>query len=426
MNAFGIDHGRGHTAIFLREGRGAHARLRSVGDGSRQLIPNAVAAGGLWGSRAALASEPHGGGAVVKDLRDDEAGTLGFWRGVAGRLYAYLGRVRPSLANGYQVVVALPAGDFHARARAVRSACEQSGLDDVSVIPSTHALLSRWLVEASTEAAAGLRTVAVVAAGDGETDVAAYAVRGDGGASPNVVASSSAVCVAGAGHAAWAARVVALARSRLRESDASPRAGLDFLLNESALRFGSLLSRAKEGEEVAWSDAFSGRLYSPLRLTRAEMRKWPEVARLYDELPDAIRRVALEVGKKATPGVVLIGGVGAVWPFPAEAGRGLARGVWRSVAPAEDVARGAAWWPESRRETDNWWDAETAATESRPPDGRESQAPDATEDDVVTALFVDEPRVSREAVEEYAPAPVEESSTEGEEDADLLPPWERY
>src|SRR5262245_34002563 len=128
MNAFGIDHQRTMSVVWLREGRGSAARLRSIGDGYRRLIPNAVAGENIWGSRAALAAEPYsapGSDNLADGLWFSLPDAPRFWRGLYQRLSSYLGRISPISQNGYSAVVALPAENFRTSAQAVEQWCQQ-------------------------------------------------------------------------------------------------------------------------------------------------------------------------------------------------------------------------------------------------------------------------------------------------------------
>src|SRR5215470_13248377 len=126
MNAFGIDYQRSLSVVWLREGRGPAARFRSVGDGSSRLIPNAVAGEKLWASRAMQAAEPgraSGSDTLIDGPWLDEPGASLFWRGLYQRLYSYLGRMSPTVQNGYNVAVAIQAEDLPAGARKLDGLC---------------------------------------------------------------------------------------------------------------------------------------------------------------------------------------------------------------------------------------------------------------------------------------------------------------
>src|SRR5262249_30346141 len=103
MNTFGIDHQRTVTVIDLCEGRGPGRRVRRVGDGSRNLIPNAVAGESRWGSTAlelAGSACATGWDKLEDGIWVDQPGASAFWQGLYRRLYAYLGRMGPTVANG--------------------------------------------------------------------------------------------------------------------------------------------------------------------------------------------------------------------------------------------------------------------------------------------------------------------------------------
>ncbi len=117
-------------------------------------------------------------------------------------------------------------------------------------------------------------------------------------------------------------------------------------LRDAATEFGARLGHIPEDESVEWEGPLAERMFEPLRLSRKECREWPEVAALTRQLPDVLRDAAQAVGGSERLDFVVVGGVGAMWPFAAEVAAKRAR-VWQSGFPLEDVARGAACWPEA-------------------------------------------------------------------------------
>jgi hypothetical protein len=343
MNAFGIDYQRTLTVVSLREGGGAGALVRSVGDGQRALIPNAVRGEALWGSRAlpGPAADLLSGSEPLRDEPwTDAPGAPEFWRGIYGRLYSYLGRLKPGRESGYPVVVALQAPETRPAAVGVEALARAAGFADPCFIPAPHALLCRWLAEQAA-GATGERAVVAVAVGDTSTLVAAYRVREQGGRLARVTAWSGSVRRIESGQAGWVNKVLDCVNSRLTES--TP-VGTGLPMRVAAMEFGARLFRAADGRQVQWTGPFHDRMYEPLLLGARDCSLWPEVKSLA-ALPEEIRRAAEKVGGTGGPDLVLLGGVGAGWPFVrdllADAGP-----VWASDTPQEDVARGAAWWPE--------------------------------------------------------------------------------
>jgi len=86
-------------------------------------------------------------------------------------------------------------------------------------------------------------------------------------------------------------------------------------------------------------------MYATLELSAAECELWPEVMKLTAALPSAIRRSAGALKPGASPDVVIVGGVGAGWPFARDVASAVGQ-VWQSRDPVASVALGSALWPE--------------------------------------------------------------------------------
>ncbi len=338
MNTFGVDYQPSVTVIALREegDEGAHVAL--VGDGVRAQIPNAVAGTGDWGSRAAGHAPlwtASGNGAWV-----EEPGARLFWEGAYRRLSAYLGRLAPVRKNGYRLAIALQGSNFRTEAHTVDALARAAGFDEITVLPATHALLCRWFASRSLEPAKQ-KAVVAIAVGETSTLVTAFWLEWDSRGFPSIAAVSAPQAIEEAGESAWNRRLLDLVRKRLNEE---PGTGFERPLREAAARYAARLSQSSAEQPVEWREIFEERLYAPLSLSYRECTAWPEFVSFSQQLPDAIRGALRAIGSDS-PELLLVGGLGSVWPFAERIAAALAP-VWRSGAAAEDVAAGATWWGE--------------------------------------------------------------------------------
>ncbi|GIH29433.1 hypothetical protein Aph01nite_77430 [Acrocarpospora phusangensis] len=275
--AIGVDPQRSRSSIVLRESSGLGTQISVVGDGRRRLIPNA------WG------------GGATEDPWDPE-----FLRGIRGRLSQYLG-----VDAGYRITLAVPLE------KRVLEVCAAAGLTGVGCVDPADALLCRWLSEPVDGAWRGRVSVAVV--GETRTWLASYQVNADQSQVRRLPGARSVPY----GSGAWCAELRRMVLDRCGEGAVDPVAVLD-----GVYEFGAALDPV---QPTQWRGPLAERMFTPLRLSRAEMLAWPSVR----EVTGALRELE---------GQVVVGGVGAIWPFYDRA--------WRSDAPEHDLAVGAAWWPE--------------------------------------------------------------------------------
>jgi hypothetical protein len=346
MNVFGIDYQRTLSVISLREGRNANNSPHSVGDGLRTLIPNTVLGDKLWGSRALLSVEP-GRLSGSETLADgpwlDEPGASLFWRGLYRRLFSYIGRVRPTMQEGYRVVVSIQAADYQAAAEDIKQLCHIVGLNNTACIPATDALLCRWMAEQSTNEERE-HLVTAIAVGDTSVLIRAYRVQCETGRFPRIVAAGQPVHLVRAGLAWWVTRVLELVHARFNEPIPL---GHELALRDAVIEFGTQLGRTYPSREIEWTGLFRERMYAPVKVTLQDCKSWPEVASLHLALPAAIRDTSVAAGGGTKPDLVVLGGVGAVWPFTRSviAAAEPKLEIWQSDNPLEDVSCGATWWP---------------------------------------------------------------------------------
>ena len=339
MNTFGVDYQPGVTVIALREEGDETAQIGLVGDGVRSQIPNAASAAGDWGSRALSHSD------ICRPSSEDgawveEPGARVFWEGLYGRLAAYLGRLAPVRKNGYRLAVALQGANYRTEAHTVAAVARAAGFDEVTVLPATHALLCRGLASGAMEPAKR-QTIVAIAVGEASTLVAGFRLEGNNRGLTAIADTSAPWSIDGAGESVWNRRVLELVRRRLNEA---PAAGFERALREAAVRYAARLSQASDHQPVEWHEIFEERLYAPLSLSYADCAGWPEFVSFSHQLPDAVRGAMQAIGGES-PELLLVGGMGSVWPFAERIAARLGP-VWRSGAAAEDIAVGAAWWGE--------------------------------------------------------------------------------
>jgi hypothetical protein len=410
MNVIGIDYQQTQSEICLREGSAITYRLDSVGDGLRHLIPHAVFQDGTWGSQAMLRPQSGritGAGSSRKGPWLDEAAAI-LWQGIHNRLYHYLGRMNPGPENGYQVVVGIQAVDHEESAAAVKRLCSAARLSETTVIRATHALLCRWMAEDSSSPNHH-PTVVAVALGDSTITVTAYRVRMNQTSYPSVIGVSPTIHLSGIGHLQWLTKIINLIEVRFRERFVeAPPPGYDLNMRDAVLRFAAQLSRAAPDQQVEWTGLFREKLYAPFRLARKECAEWPEVTAFEQSLSSAIIEVTGEVGRKPEPDVILLGGVGALWPFARDFTARSRALVCQSENPLEDVAHGAAWWPAVGEES-----AEALGIVTQSAGGL--LFPTGNDEQEILGS-IEEPAADEVSTDE----PCEEVS-----ETEIVPPWER-
>jgi hypothetical protein len=339
MNTFGIDHQPGVTFVALREGAQETAPVASVGDGVRSMIPNTVSPEGYWGSRALGRPGAYSPGGARGAWIEDPGASL-FWKGLYARLGSYLGRMAPVRANGYRLAIALQGDEYNTDAHAVTALARAAGFDDVVLLPSTYALLCRWLASPGVHEHQP-RTVITIAVGEVATLGGGFHLEWNLRGLPAVRAASLPTSLQEAGYETWNRRLLELLRVRLKEA---PAEGYLDLLRDAALRYAVRLSQARIDQPVQWRETLEEQLYAPLSLSHAQCAAWPECVALGRSLPDAVRAALTTLGS-STADLLVVGGIGSVWPVVEKIAAVLGP-VWRSSAAGDDVAVGAAWWGE--------------------------------------------------------------------------------
>lgn len=312
MSAFGVDLQDTLIQVVLREGASLQVRHRSIGDGIRDVIP-CFAAGDAIGERAVRAL-----GAASTPAAGDE-----FWRAVRARLSAFLGRVDPTARNGYSFCFAISPSAFEARQKDLARTLASSGWEQPLMASSPCALAATTLVSEHG------RVVAIVV-GEHESSMQSFDV--DAGARRLSAAGSA--TIVDVGMRAWEGELLRTVTQRARHVPPID-ALLKIEFSAAAMEFATGLSRAPRDQPVLWQGPLAHAAFLELALSSDDCMQWPSVRQLD-------QAIAAFFKFEPSPDVVVVGGVGAAWPFAASAASRFGR-IWPSGAPSEEVARGAAY-----------------------------------------------------------------------------------
>jgi len=329
MNAFGIDWGRLFTFVSLFE-QGKRQNLLSVDDGRRKRIAHAVErTRKLWGSEAvALAPESFD----VSDVGEaawwqPSQKSAFFWKCLAKRLETYCGGF--AAAINYETRIAVQALADSPRLTEVAQMAQDVGLPNVQAVSATDALLARWLGE---ERPSEECHVAAVVVGDTATLLTLMRLRPADSGSVRIHRTLQTSLPYGAW--SWATHLRYLVNQRMHES---LPATWEIAWQDALQEFGLRLSEASETQEVLWNGPGRDRSYAPFTLTPRQCSEWETVRGFQSDL-----RVAL--GSHPRPNWVLLGGLGAEWPFARNVARTLAL-CWQTTSPNTAIAEGAALLP---------------------------------------------------------------------------------
>lgn len=311
MSAFGIELQDTLIQVVLREGANQNARHRSIGDGIRDVIP-CFATGDAIGERAVRAL-----GAAATPSANDV-----FWRAMRTRLSAFLGRVDPTRRNGYSFCFAMSPSGFETRQKDLARTLASSGWEQPLMVASPCALAATTLVSARGR-------VAAIVVGEHDTSLQSFDV--DSGAQR--VAAGGTAAVVEVGTRDWEDELLRTVMQRARHVPL-----IDALLkvefSAAAMEFATSLSRAPRDQPVLWQGPLAHEAFFELALSSDDCMQWPSVRQLD-------QAIAAFFAREPGPDVIVVGGVGAAWPFAAGAAARFGR-IWPSGAPSEDVARGAA------------------------------------------------------------------------------------
>lgn len=340
IGSIGVDTSGHRAVIGLLERSRQQIRQGPIGDGRRRLVPVA-ATGSAWGSEAADAT------LAALEERARLADSLYCWftdpwseeflSGLRRRLQNYLGLSDSADFRTHHLCICTDPGQVGGLAR-MNEQLEAADLVDAELVQPTDALLCRWLAESPARESG---TVLAVACGEKATDVALY--PGRKGSLPAVRADIRERVPAGS--RAWMNELAADVLGRCR-TGVPPRALLTLL--DGADEFAALLrGSAAHGavdHRVEWAGPMSQLMFDPLRVSKGELAKRATVRSWTEPVADAARRM---LGGSPGRATLVVGGLGAVWPFVSDVVAGLGA-IWQSGDPALDLALGACWWPQFR------------------------------------------------------------------------------
>ena len=317
MNGIGIDYQSTATILALREGSHGRHRTRLVDDGYRPVIPHAADDRGAWGTAAYLARpvNPRDSAHTGPWLGGEETDV--YWRGMRDRLFRYLGQLPPTPRGGYEVTIAVPDAERSCNALEVLGHAERAGFTQARVVSSTDALLCRWL---ATLPPAGEvpGTVGVITVGDRATCVAGY--DPDRPQSADCVARftrGGVIRVDGLGFCCWCEHLLNEVRRHLNEP---PGVDEDLSMTDGAIEFAARLGRAGPDDVLEWTGPLHEQCFEPPAFTPRDCRRWPDVVRFAVKLRGVLRKVLPEAGSTSRCNLIVVGGLGAVWPFAADVG----------------------------------------------------------------------------------------------------------
>ena len=340
MNAIGIDYGRARSVIALREGPVAQA-CTLLDDGRSRLVPHAVL-GAHWGSRALErgVAPPWADDADLPGPWVMHPEAVGFWKALHSHIRDYLGGVPPGRRHGYEVVVCTEAeSPSHAEA-AVTPIIREAGWGDVDWVPPTHALLCSWLLEGHR--IQGLTKVGVVACGDTTTRVGAYLVD-TRSRQLEIAEAYIAAQPLLTGYSVWERTVRQMVLDHLIIPDTGVPREWDLSLHREMPHFATKLAR---GGSCKWPGLLQAHMFSEFSVARRDWIVWPTVATLRAELPALLEEALTQLSGAPASQVIVIGGVGALWPFCQDAVAILGPSLeCHSRSPERGLASGAAGWP---------------------------------------------------------------------------------
>ena len=346
ISTLGIDYQQTLLSICLREGSYQNACLRFISDGTQTLIPNLVhqeAQNQLWGSKA-LKSKEYSWLTKVSSCSGLSHPNSDIWNHIYRHLYNFLGRIAPTPENNYQLVVAPQAENHSQVAKNIERVCLTAGFKSATIISTPAAILSRWVAEYANSEIREKKIVVVVAVGDVSTTVGAYELY------PNtqqsfppfyLINASSQIYISNTGLAYWNAKLLSIVSTKLKNS-ITPEYNLG--MRDAALEFARYLGKVDKHQLLNWNGPLKQKMYAPLDITRNHCEAWSEVSNLTLHLPKAIEQSLSAISSKQ-PDLILVGGAGAIYPFAKDTAARYGQ-VWQSPNPEQDIALGAASWPE--------------------------------------------------------------------------------
>ena len=338
--SIGIDLQASMASVAVTSGTG---RWAAVSDGTRSPFPMAVAPG-AWGSPAA---ETILGGERRLGFHGEDVDLyawgcnpfdVAFLAGLARRVSGHL--ALPALGASSELGCALsvpvsavgnggpsahyPPGDPAA-------ALAGAGFPRPVLVDPADAVLYRALAAPAGRQAFAGAAVTVVACGERWTVVRRYELERHGARTEPRRGPTAVLAV---GSRLWSTEM-ALRVLRQRE-EVPARAVLAVLwgLHEYA----AMLRLAPPETLVPWSGPVPSPAFAPLRFSTSACLRWPAVS----DFVEAVRAASRDQGYARDQ--VVVGGIGAIWPFVDAAFSGDGPPPGRSAAPELDLAVGAAYY----------------------------------------------------------------------------------
>ena len=343
MNTIGIDYEPSFTVISLNEEAENGYRPVSIGDGLRDIVPNAVAGESVWGSKAVLeardlfeAAAPNSKTAWI-----DGAGPIYFWRQLFNHCYHHLGHVRPVWSNGYRLVVSLSSVEFEKEAGAVRDVVRQAGFDRPEVIFSPDALLGRWLSQAG-ESRIGVQNVLATVVTDACIIVRDYQLSFEK-QQVAVIEAGTPRFFSGVGLSFWVNYVQRLLSERLGRSIPDQNR---LAVRDAAIEMGVRLLHTPDLQPVIWQGPFRHLLPVPFIMTPKDRFAWQDSLTDIAQLHEFFERAFSNHGSRPPFDRLIWGGPGAICPCGVDMVKQVVptEKFWDSNDSVNDIALGATWW----------------------------------------------------------------------------------
>lgn len=322
MNGIGIDLGATVCRVQLGESVAGRSVQQPLSDGVRRCIPRLIGSSGSWASAAA---------ADTTTLAGPDA-DLAFWRGLQKRLRNHLGGLRPDPRDGWRVTVAC---ESECDTATLQGNLVAAGFERCTLIAPSDALIAAYAISADAASLAG-RVVVSIAIGEMQAEVRAVRL----GARARQGEQSARAVLPGLGHGVWRDHLRKVLYERLPEE---PNLSRRLAIDDSIAAYAREFSQGPVDHDRAWFGAGSDQLFSAVTTRRGDMHQWPHVRLLEARLPLAVAAAVRELGD-ADPALIILGGLGAGWPF-VRAALPERVPVWRSRGDEDLVAIGAAIWP---------------------------------------------------------------------------------
>ena len=332
VKVIGIDHQRLHSVICLQENN----KIAVVTDGNNRLIPHRVSTDGTWGSSVSK-------NAVQPDMSFDTDGipwldssAQDLWKGFYERIYEHLGHQEPILANHWHLLISVQSLKFQENTLQLRQIASEAGFDSVRFVFPTDCLLS--LFSNNVYNAPSVQVISVISVGS--TSIAIRSYRFHNG---NIRDTTQPHIILGTGYAYWHKDLFIEINQRLHN-----KLPLDqmWFLNNYFLEFAQQLTNA---DSVQWHGPYSRDMFSSLHLRTDELMRSENIALLKSSL-EKILNIQAQVLNSDFPKIVLIGGIGSIWPFvksivpeflPSDSS------IMSTSQPLLSIAEGACKWSDS-------------------------------------------------------------------------------